>query len=122
MPQPKLPPKRTVYPRAGKVELPKHELVDLVRSQLFALGNYEHLHVRHDGKHLLVEQPGPPDDPNDRWPVLRLTPLGGLPLHFGLSFATHDQRWQKLPVTGPLADVLASAVEMLAPYLEPDAS
>jgi hypothetical protein len=119
---PKSSPKQRTAPRPNtNDERSRDAFVDLVRTQLVALGDYGHLRVRRDGQHLVVEQPGPPDDPEDRWPVFRLTPLGGgLPPCFGLSFATQEGRWEKLPVTGLLADVLSSAVEMLAPYLEPD--
>ena len=95
-------------------------LVEVVREKLATLGDYSHLQIRHDGSHILVEHPGPPDDPDDALPVLRLTPLGGLPMQFGLSFASHEGRWEKLPIHGLLQDVLSEAVDTLAPYLEAD--
>lgn len=101
-------------------KLSRQAFADLVRARLVALGEFAHLHVHHDGQHIVVEQPGPPDDPDDREPVLRLTPLGGLPVQFGLSFASHDGSWEKLPVSGLLSDVLSQAVDMLGPYLATD--
>ena len=98
----------------------RQAFADVVRTKLVALGDFGHIHAHDDGQHIVVEQPGLPDDPDDREPVLRLTPLGGLPVHFGLSFASHDGRWEKLPVSGLLADVLSQAVDMLGPYLAPD--
>lgn len=93
-------------------------LAEVVRTKLLALGDFEHLRVRRDGAHVVVEQPGPPDAPDDSDPVMRLTPIGGF--RFGLSFCRRASRWEKLPVSGLLADVLAEAVQMLGPWLAPD--
>jgi hypothetical protein len=90
-------------------------LTAVVRDKLLALGDFAHLHVRRDREHVVVEQPGPPDDPDDREPVLRLTPIGGF--QFGLSRMRVDGRWEKMPVSGALADVLGHAVDMLGPWL-----
>ena len=98
----------------------RNAFVTVVQDKLFALGDFRHLRIRHDGQHMVVEHPGPVDTPEETVPVFRLTPLGGLPIHFGLSFATHDNRWEKLPVSGLLDAVLSSAVELLAPYLVAD--
>ena len=92
----------------------------VVRDKLLALGDYAHLAVRHDGQHIVLEHPGPAETPGDASPVARLTPLGGLPIQFGLSFATHDGRWETMPVSGLLDHVLRAAVEMLGPYLAPE--
>lgn len=112
--------KRAARPPTRSQILSRQAFVDLVRAKLAALGHFNHLHVRHDGQHIVIEQHGPPEDPDDRQPVFRLTPLGGLPLRFGLSFATHDERWEKVPVSGLLADVLSTAVAMFGPYLATD--
>ena len=112
--------RRTAKPPTPSQMRSRQAFAAVVREELVALGDFGHLNVRHDGPHIVVEQPGPPDNPDDRAPILRVTPLGGLPVHFGLSFATHDGRWEKLPVSGLLADVLAAAVEMLGPYLAPE--
>ena len=112
--------RRTDRPPTSSQRLSRQAFADLVRAKLLALGDFRHLEVRHDGKHIVVAQPGPPDDPDDREPVLRLTPLGGLPVHFGLSFASHDEHWEQLPVSGLLAHVLSQALAMLGPYLAAD--
>ena len=112
--------RRAAQPPTSSQALSRQAFVDLVRAKLLALGDFGHLDVRHDGKHIVIAHAGPPDDPDDGEPVLRLTPLGGLPVHFGLSFASHDEHWEKLPVSGLLADVLSQAVAMLGPYLAAD--
>lgn len=111
--------KRAARRQTQSEKLSRQAFADLVRGKLAALGDFAHLHVRHDGQHIVIEQPGPPDDPDDRMPVFRLTPLGGLPVRFGLSFAPSDGLWEKLPISGLLADVLAAAIETLSPYLTP---
>jgi hypothetical protein len=93
-------------------------LAEVARTKLLALGNFAHLHVRRQAEHIVIEQPGPPEAPDDRHPVLRLTPIGGS--RFGLSLRRHSNRWEKIPVTGTLADVLASAVDMFGPWLAPE--
>ena len=86
-----------------------------MHDKLLVLGDFAHLHVRRDREHVVVEQPASPNDPDDREPVLRLTPIGGF--RFGLSYACAGGRWEKLPVSGLLPDVLAQAVDMLGPWL-----
>jgi hypothetical protein len=106
---------KTSAPKATSHDL----LTAVVRTKLFALGQFAHLHVRRQAEHVVIETPGPQATPDDRVPVLRLTPIGGY--RFGLSFFRHQGRWQKIPVSGHLADVLAQAVAMFAPWLAPDA-
>jgi len=89
-----------------------------VRTKLLALGDFGHLHVRRQAEHVLIEQPGPPEAPHDRHPILRLTPIAGF--QFGLSLRRHTGRWEKIPVSGVLADVLAAAVAMFGAWLAPD--
>ena len=96
----------------------QNALIDIVRAKLVALGDFGHLHVRRTDEYLLIEQPGPPEDPEDRHPVLRLTPIGGF--RFGLSLHNSSGRWEMLPVSGLLADVLTDAVRMLGPWLAAD--
>lgn len=93
-------------------------LAEVTRAKLLALGDFAHLHVRRQAEHVVIEQPGPPEDPDDRHLVLRLTPIGGF--RFGLSFHRHTGRWEKIPVSGVLADVLASAVSLFGPWLAPE--
>jgi len=112
--------KRAAQPPTRSQIRSRQAFVEEVHTKLAALGHFDHLEVRHDGQHIVIEQKGPPEDPDVRQPVLRLTPLGGLPVRFGLSFATHEERWEKVPVSGLLADVLSTAVAMFSPYLAPD--
>jgi hypothetical protein len=102
-------------PRTPTARPTSDALTAVVRDKLLALGDFAHLHVRRDREDVIVEQPGPPDDPDEREPVLRLTPIGGF--RFGLSRARDDGRWEKMPVSGVLAEVLAQAVDMLGPWL-----
>jgi len=93
-------------------------LAEVVREKLVALGDFAHLRVRRQAEHVLVEQPGPPDAPDEHDPVLRLTPIGGF--RFGLSVYDHNGRWRKIPISGVVADVLTQAVAMFGPLLAPE--
>jgi hypothetical protein len=106
-------PKRSAAKTSGR-----DALAEVVRTKLLGLGSFDHLHVRRQAEHVFIEQPGPPDAPDDRYAVLRLTSIGGF--RFGLSLRRHSNRWEKLPVSGVLADVLATAVTMLGPWLAPE--
>lgn len=76
--------------------------------QIRALGDYAHVTVQFRRGHGVVE--------NDEDPVARLTPLGaGL---YGLSFRTHQGRWEKMPWPGPLMEMVDVLVTTLGPYLE----
>lgn len=96
----------------------ENPLLQLVRDRLLALGDYGHLRVILRGDHIVIEHPGPPDDPDDGHPVLRLSGIGGF--RFGLSLFRHTGRWQPLPISGALNDVLAEAVRILGPWLARD--
>lgn len=103
-------------PRPSSAKAPSPDLlVEVARTKLLALGDFAHLHVRRQAEDIVIEQPGPPEAPDDRYPVLRLTPIGGF--RFGLSLRRHTNRWEKLPVTGPLAQVLTDAVKMFSSWL-----
>jgi hypothetical protein len=102
-------------PRTDDQRRAKGTLLQVARAKLLELGDFGHLVVRWHGEHMVIEHPGPPDDPEDRDAVLRLTPLGGF--NFGLSLRRHTGRWEKLPVSGLLAGVLVDAVQMLGPWL-----
>lgn len=105
-------------PKPSSTQTRNRELLaEVARTKLLALGNFAHLHVSRQAEHIVIEQPGPPEAPDDRHPVLRLTPIGGF--LFGLSLRRHTNRWEQIPVSGPLADVLASAVTMFGPWLAP---
>lgn len=93
-------------------------LPQLVRERLMALGDFGHLRVALRGDHIVIEQPAPPDDPDGAHPVLRLSGIGGF--RFGLSLLRHTGRWQPIPISGALNDVLAEAVQILGPWLARD--
>ena len=106
-------------PRVSTTRPPNRDvLADVARTQLLSLGNFAHLHVRRQAEHIIIEQPGPPETPDDAHPVLRLTSIGGF--RFGLSLRRHTNRWEQIPVSGALADVLASAVAMFGAWLAPE--
>lgn len=98
--------------------LRRDPLAEVVRTKLLALGDFAHLHVRRQAEHVVIEQPGPPEAPDDKHPVLRLTPIGRF--RFGLSLRRHTNRWEKIPISGAVADVLADAVGMFGPWLAPE--
>ena len=108
---------RTPKRSAAKTSGPD-ALAEVVRTKLLGLGPFDHLHVRRQAEHVFIEQPGSPDAPDDRHAVLRLTSIGGF--RFGLSLRRHPNRWEKIPVSGVLADVLANAVTMFGPWLAPE--
>lgn len=106
-------------PRASATRPPGPDaLAEVVRTKLLTLGDFAHLHVRRQADTIVIEQPGPPDAPEERHAVLRLTSIGGF--RFGLSLRRHTGRWEPIPVSGVLANVLASAVSMFGPWLAPE--
>jgi hypothetical protein len=48
--------------------------------------------------------------------IARATPLGGG--QYGLSFRTHQGRWEPMPVSGALPDLAQALTEMLGAYLD----
>ena len=94
----------------ASLETDAESLESLVRAR----GDYAHIGVRAARGHLLVENRSAPSDPEV---VARATPLGGG--SYGLSFRTHTGRWEPMPVAGSLAEVAATAVELLGPFLAP---
>lgn len=76
-------------------------------------GDYAHVHVQARAGHLLVktkDNQGPQDT------VARATPIGGG--EYGLSFRTHNARWEPMPVSGKLEEIVDGLIECLAPYLD----
>ena len=104
--------------RASAAQVSKPDPVaETVRTKLLALGDFAHLHVCRQAEHVVIEHVGP-EASDDHHPILRLTPIGGF--RFGLSLRRHTDRWEKIPVSGALADVLATAVSMFGPWLAPE--
>jgi hypothetical protein len=83
-----------------------------VLSLIRARGPYEHLDVRVDRGHLVIES----REAQGARTVARLTPLGaGL---FGASFCRHDGHWERMPISGSMQNVVDNLIDMLAPYLQ----
>ena len=97
--------KRSPTAPTATERLSQDALIEVARTKLLALGEFSHRHVRRQDEHIVIEQPGLPDAPEDRAPVLRLTPISGF--RFGLSLRPSSGRWEILPASGVLADVLA---------------
>jgi hypothetical protein len=100
------------------VSTTEHPLLTVVRDQLSKLGDFGHLLVVLRGDHIFIEQPGPPEDPDDTYPVLRLSSIGNF--RFGLSLYLHTGRWQPVPISGTISDVLSEAIKIRGPLLERD--
>jgi len=91
-----------------------HPLASIVRDRLVALGPFAHMLVYRQGDHLFIAHPGPPDQPNDIDPVLRISHAGHW--RFGLSLRSKG-RWQPLPIAGALNDLIDEAVRTFEPWL-----
>jgi hypothetical protein len=82
--------------------------VELEKS-LRAMGDYAHVSVRAERGHLVIYV-------DDDEPVARLTPIGNG--RYGLGFHSHAGRWESMPFTGELAEMPATIVQTLGPYLD----
>ncbi len=76
-------------------------------------GDYEHVHVQARAGHLIVKAQ---DSQGAQVQVARATSLGGG--QYGLSFRTHQGRWEPMPVSGPLPEIAQALTEMLGAYLD----
>jgi hypothetical protein len=95
----------------------QHPLVPIVRDTLAVLGAFEHLTVYRQGDHLFIAHVVPSDARNDVDPVLRISHAGHW--RFGLSLKRPSGRWQPVPISGALVDVIAEAVRTFGPWLAP---
>ncbi len=95
--------------KTSRAPAPTARDVEALRAHVAALGNYDHLAMRAQPGHIVIGNGGAP--------VARLTPIGGGA--FGLSFCTHDGRWERMPFFGPLGPQASSLVSVLGPYLAP---
>jgi len=80
----------------------------LIRAQ----GDYSHITVSFLGRSFFVasqESDGPR-------PIARLTYLGNA--QFGLSFLTHQARWEAMPASGTLESVIPEMLNLLGPYFQ----
>lgn len=80
-----------------------------IEKSLRAMGDYAHLSVRAERGHLVIYV-------EDDEPIARLTPIGNG--RYGLGFHSHTGRWEPLPFSGELAEMAATIVETLGPYLD----
>lgn len=76
-------------------------------------GDYAHVHVQARGGHLVVKTE---DNQGTQVIIARATPIGGA--EYGLSFRTHSGRWEPMPVSGKLEQIVEGLIEMLGPYLD----
>jgi len=83
------------------------QLQTMIRSR----GDYEHIRVRPRAGHLVIEC----EEKLGTHPVARLTPLGGG--QFGLSYCNHTGKWEPMPFSGPMPQVVEDMISALAPYL-----
>jgi hypothetical protein len=76
-------------------------------------GDYAHVSVRPRAGHLTIEVE---DAQGNHSIIARATPLGGG--SYGLSFRTHMGRWEPMPVSGPLKEIVEGLTGPLGPYLD----
>jgi hypothetical protein len=77
-------------------------------------GDFSHVHVEAKAGHLLVKTQ---DKQGAQDMVARATPLGGG--EYGLSYRTHSGRWEPMPVSGGLDQIVSGLLDLLGPYLDP---
>lgn len=78
---------------------------------IHAAGDFGHITVRAFKGNLLVQN----NDGTSRSVVARLDPLGLK--QFALYFRTHAGRWEPMPASGRLEDVVLKMIRLLGPYL-----
>ncbi len=93
----------------GKIQLQAE--ARRLEALLSASGNYQHLAVVARAGHLVIES----HEDAEPYRIARMTPLGAG--EFGLSFHTHGGRWEPMPFSGPMQDILRDMIDSLGPYL-----
>lgn len=73
---------------------------------------FKHLSVKAHGKHLIISM----RQARENFPCARLTALGNK--HYGLSLMRHTGRWEDVPFSGLLPDVVKDLIDYLGFYLE----
>jgi hypothetical protein len=91
----------------------KHYAAELQR-QLRSLLGHEQIVTQGYGRHLLIKRL----DDEQPTVVARLTELGRN--RYGAAFRSHSGRWEPLPGTGSLEEMVEVVVTLLQPYLLPD--
>lgn len=77
-------------------------------------GDYAHVQVQAKAGHLVVQTR---DSQGGQVVVARATPLGGM--EYGLSFRSHRGRWEPMPVSGLLEQIVDGLLDFLGPYVDP---
>ncbi len=77
-------------------------------------GDYAHVHVQARAGHLVIRTQ---DSQGGQVIVARATPLGGM--EYGLSFRSHTGRWEPMPVSGILEQIVDGVMDFLAPFVDP---
>lgn len=79
-------------------------------------GDYAHVHVQARAGHLVVKTQ---DSQGGQVIVARATPLGGM--EYGLSFRSHTGRWEPMPVSGLMEQIVEGLLDFLGPFVDPSA-
>jgi hypothetical protein len=66
---------------------------------------------------LFIAHAGPPDARDEVDSVLRITHVGHW--RFGLSLRRPNGRWQPVPISGAMSEVIGEAVRTFGPWLAP---
>jgi len=91
----------------------KHTATELQR-QLRTLLGHDQIVTQAYGRHLLIKRL----ENGDPIVVARLTELGRH--QYGAAFRSHSGRWEPLPGSGSLNEMVELVVTLLQPYLQPD--
>ena len=76
-------------------------------------GDYAHVHVQARAGQLLIKIQ---DNQGVQDTIARATPLGAM--QYGLSFRTHTGRWEPMPVSGLMEELVEGLLGTLGPYLD----
>jgi len=76
-------------------------------------GDYAHVHVQARAGHLVIKTQ---DQQGVQVTVARATPIGAA--QYGLSFRTHAGRWEPLPVSGMMDQIIEGLLDVLGPHLD----
>jgi hypothetical protein len=86
-----------------------------LRTLICLAHDYRHVDVRPHGQHLIVELL----HDSEREPVARATRLDAQGYAYGLSFRTHTDTWEPMPITGTLEEIARALTQELGAYLDP---
>ena len=98
-----------MHSRSVGLESSAAQLQELIRQR----GDYAHVHVQARAGHLLIKTR---DAQGMEDIVARATPLGGGA--YTLAFRTHAGRWEPMPVSGTMGQIVEDVIGLLGPYLD----